>query len=70
MGAGYRIETMPGYLPSLWQSAPEEMADAVKALAGEKTVYEVRPEEHSGGSTDVGDVQHLLPVSLSIPAVL
>ena len=62
MGAGYRIETMPGYLPSLWQSAPEEMADAVKALAGEKTVYEVRPEEHSGGSTDVGDVQHLLPV--------
>ena len=34
----------------------------VKALAGEKTVYEVRPEEHSGGSTDVGDVQHLLPV--------
>ena len=36
MGAGYRIETMPGYLPSLWQSAPEEMADAVKALAGEK----------------------------------
>ena len=62
MGAGYRIETMPGYLPSLWQPAPEEMADAVKALAGEKTVYEVRPEEHSGGSTDVGDVQHLLPV--------
>lgn len=62
MGAGYRIETMPGYLPSLWQSAPEEMADAVKALAGEKTVYEVRPEEHSGGSTDVGDVQHLIPV--------
>ena len=53
---------MPGYLPSLWQPAPEEMADAVKALAGEKTVYEVRPEEHSGGSTDVGDVQHLLPV--------
>ena len=50
------IETMPGYLPSLWQPAPEEMADAVKALAGEKTVYEVRPEEHSGGSTDVGDV--------------
>lgn len=36
MGAGYRIETMPGYLPSLWQPAPEEMADAVKALAGEK----------------------------------
>ena len=35
MGAGYRIEPMPGYLPSLWQSAPEEMADAVKALAGE-----------------------------------
>lgn len=62
MGAGYRIETMPGYLPSLWQSAPEEMVDAVKALAGEKTVYEVRPEEHSGGSTDVGDVQHLIPV--------
>lgn len=49
-------------IPSLWQPAPEEMADAVKALAGEKTVYEVRPEEHSGGSTDVGDVQHLLPV--------
>lgn len=62
LGAGYRIETMPGYLPSLYQKAPEEMVELVKALANGKPVEELAPLQHSGGSTDVGDVQHLLPV--------
>lgn len=61
LGAGYRIETMPGYLPQLPQCFPPELADAVEELAG-KPVRKVPLAEHSGGSTDVGDVQHLMPV--------
>lgn len=62
LGAGYRIETMPGYLPSLLQVIPEELTEIVRELAGEKAVRVIRPDEHTSGSTDVGDVQHLMPV--------
>lgn len=61
MGAGYRIETMPGYLPSLPQPFPHELTAAVHELT-DKEVYEVPASSHRGGSTDVGDVQHLMPV--------
>lgn len=61
MGARYRIETMPGYLPQLPQSFPAGLTEGVEELTG-KPVREVSPTEHSGGSTDVGDVQHLMPV--------
>jgi len=61
LGAGYRIETLPGYLPSLPQAAPQEMIDVIEELIGRK-VPEVSPDRHEAGSTDVGDVQHLLPV--------
>ncbi len=61
LGAGYRIETAPGYLPSLPQAFPEELIEGIAEVAG-------RPPRvnacsgHMAGSTDVGDVQHLLPV--------
>lgn len=61
LGAGYRIETMPGYLPQLPQEFPKELTEAVRRL----TDHEIRlvpAEEHTSASTDVGDVQHLLPV--------
>lgn len=61
LGAGYRIETMPGYLPQLPQAFPRELTEGVEELVGGK-VREVPSSEHSGGSTDVGDVQHLMPV--------
>ncbi|MCR4991358.1 MAG: amidohydrolase [Lachnospiraceae bacterium] len=61
LGAGYRIETSPGYLPTLPQSFPDELIDLVREAANEEPRI-VSEKEHSGGSTDVGDVQHLLPV--------
>lgn len=62
LGAGYRIETMPGYLPALPQAFPKELVEGVKEAAGNREVTEVPSNVHEGGSTDVGDVQHLLPV--------
>lgn len=62
MGAGYRIETMPGYLPSLPQRMPEEVVEIIRELAGEKEVAIISPDAHGSASTDVGDVQHLMPV--------
>lgn len=62
LGAGYRIETMPGYLPGLPQRFPEEILDLAGELLGKDRVSAADPDLHSGGSTDVGDVQHLMPV--------
>ena len=61
MGAGYSIETMPGYLPTLAQAYPQEIVAAIEELTG-KPVVQADPNLHSGGSSDVGDVQHLMPV--------
>ena len=61
LGAGYRIETMPGYLPTIAQTFPEELVDGVKEIT-DKPFALRGPGFHSAGSTDVGDVQQLLPV--------
>lgn len=61
IGADYRIETMPGYLPGIPQGVPRELIEAFDDLTG-GNYEEVDLEEHGTGSTDVGDVQHLLPV--------
>lgn len=61
IGADYRIETMPGYLPGIPQTVPHELVEAFDDLTG-GNYEEVNLEDHGTGSTDVGDVQHLLPV--------
>lgn len=62
LGAGYTIETMPGYLPSLPMEASPELIAAAQIAAPEKQIQMVPADQHNGGSTDVGDVQHLMPV--------
>ncbi len=62
LGAGYRIETMPGYLPSLSQRFPEDIVEMASNLLGEDKIRHEDLTRHGGGSTDVGDVQHLMPV--------
>lgn len=64
LGAGYKIETMPGYLPEIPQEVPDEIYDVVSAIAAENGEQAIRvPKEmHVGGSTDLGDVEHLKPV--------
>lgn len=62
LGAGYRIETMPGYLPSIPQDVPQELLALAKEVAGDKLVRQIPKDSHSGGSTDLGDLEQLIPV--------
>lgn len=62
LGAGITIDTMPGYLPSLPQETPAEIVNAIKSVFRPGDIHIVDIQEHNGGSTDVGDVQHLMPV--------
>ncbi|MCR5273657.1 MAG: amidohydrolase [Lachnospiraceae bacterium] len=61
LGADYRIETMPGYLPEIPQAFPEALEEAFDELTGHDYTV-ISEKDHKNGSTDVGDVQHLLPV--------
>ena len=66
VGAACEITTMPGYLPALSEKADESVLAAaeIAAQTSEKDYQIVQENTHaySGGSTDVGDVQHLQPV--------
>ena len=60
VGAELEIKTLPGYLPMLPVEPLEEFEYAAKAAAPGREIHIL--SGHSGGSTDVGDVQHLMPV--------
>ncbi len=64
LGATVEIETMPGYLPTLPVTPHVELVEAARVAAGDKYEVEVTDDagQFSGGSTDVGDVQHIQPV--------
>jgi len=59
LGATVHIETLPGYLPKLLH---KELAEVYKenavSFVGEEGWWE---QEFGGGSTDMGDVSHLMP---------
>ena len=59
VGGKVNIQTMPGYLPLRQDRALAELfrANAV-TLVGEENIGK---REHSTGSTDMGDVSHLMP---------
>lgn len=61
LGAGYEIETMPGYLPRIADEPGQDIAEVAK-LAAPDIVVEDGSKVHRGGSSDVGDLQHLQPV--------
>jgi len=59
VGAKVRIETLSGYLPMMTNSDLAEVyRENAAALVGEECVGEVG---HRGGSTDMGDVSHIMP---------
>ena len=60
MGASVEIETLPGYLPTLSEKPLAEFSRAAELCASGHTVKE--DDRHTGGSTDLGDVQHVMPV--------
>lgn len=66
VGATVEIETMPGYLPSLLsEETNPELLEAARIAADGKYQVEILgddPRMVRGGSTDVGDVQHIQPV--------
>lgn len=66
IGAKCEITTMPGYLPTLKAEADEDVLAAahIAAQSAGKSYNVVKQDinAHSGGSTDVGDVQHIQPV--------
>lgn len=65
LGAEVEIDTMPGYLPTLAEKANPQVLEAAKLAAGNQyQVQEVDTSRHSGGSTDLGDLEHLQPVLL------
>lgn len=60
IGAAVEIETTPGYLPQCNDAAMRALwAENVAALYGEGQFY---VEEHRTGSTDMGDLGHIMPV--------
>lgn len=62
IGAGVEITTMPGYLPRLPEPANPLVLEAAREAAPGKKVAEADPAFHGAGSTDVGDLQHIMPV--------
>ena len=55
---------MPGYLPTLPVVPDKELVEAAKIAAADKYEVDVIDDggSFSGGSTDVGDLQHIQPV--------
>jgi len=62
IGTGIEITTMPGYLPKLPTPAHPLMVEAAREAAPGREVKEADPASHGAGSTDVGDLQHIMPV--------
>lgn len=62
IGAGYEIETMPGYLPQIPEEANEQILEAIELAVPGKKAEKADSTRHGAGSSDVGDVQHILPV--------
>ena len=60
VGADVKIQTIPGYMPLQQNKGMAEIFRANAAdLVGEENVSYVN---HRGGSTDMGDISHLMPV--------
>jgi amidohydrolase len=59
LGAAVEITTLPGYLPLLHDANLVKLyrANAVEIVGAEN----VRDRGHGGGSTDMGDISHILP---------
>lgn len=62
MGAGVTITTVPGYLPTLPYAPHPAMLEAARQAAPDYPLKEEDLSNHDTGSTDVGDLQHVMPV--------
>jgi len=63
MGASVHIVTMPGYLAMLNNPSMQELfRDNARQLVGANNVVTHEPSRNRGGSTDMGDLSHIMPV--------
>ncbi len=62
VGAGIEIHTMPGYLPKVPMPANPQILEAAAQASPGRNVAQISSQSHQAGSTDVGDLQHIMPV--------
>ncbi|MBI4306601.1 MAG: amidohydrolase [Chloroflexi bacterium] len=64
LGCAVDITSIPGYMPLLNDPGLDEVfAENAKALVGPGSVARQPYDETRGGSTDMGDLSHLIPVA-------
>ncbi len=63
VGAAVKITTIPGYLPMRGNSRLQELfLENAGELLGHSETITIPPRRNRGGSTDMGDLSHLMPV--------
>ena len=62
VGGSVRITTLPGYFPMVSDPVLRDLfASNSAALLGEEKVIPIDPGHHGTGSTDLGDLSHIMP---------
>ena len=62
VGGSVRITTLPGYFPMISDPVLRDLfASNAAALLGEEKVIPIDPGHHGTGSTDLGDLSHIMP---------
>jgi amidohydrolase len=63
VGASVKITTIPGYLPMRGNAQLQELfLENAGELLGRTSTVTIPPRRNRGGSTDMGDLSHLMPV--------
>ena len=62
VGAKVEIKTEPGYLPVIPLEPSQVMIDIANELLPNGNIVITKKEDHSEGSSDVGDLTHIMPV--------
>lgn len=61
-GAKIEITTVPGYLPVIPTKPSKTVLDIAKTILPNGNVKEIEFDAHTAGSSDVGDLTHIMPV--------
>ena len=63
VGASVKITNIPGYLPIRHDNTLQELfRKNSSALLGESSILVMSPGRNRGGSTDMGDLSHVMPI--------
>lgn len=62
VGGEIEIITVPGYLPVIPLKPSKEILEIAHEILPNGRVEEVDPNRHTAGSSDVGDLTHIMPV--------